>query len=285
MKNVFFTGSSGFIGRNVCPYLSNKHHLFIPRRDQLNLLDEKEVFDYIKSNHIEIVINAANPNAIRTDRDLKDKEFEDRLRIFLNIRNARELFDFCYNIGSGAEYNKAYDIKMVSEFEYGKTIPYDSYGMAKYAMHEISKNDENIIDLITFAIFGPTDHYSKFITHCIDSCKKNVDITIRQDCYFDYLYVMDFAKILDFFINHIPKYKEYNITTGNRYLLSDIAKIVMDVMNVSNNIVFLHDGLNNEYTADNARLCEELGEFSFTSLRDGIIGQINGEIKNEEKSC
>ena len=282
MKNVLFTGASGFIGRNVCPYLEEKCNLFTPGRNELNLLDETEVYEFIKDNKIDIVINSANPNYIRTDLDPKEREFEDRLRIFLNLRKAKDLYEAMYNIGSGAEYDKAFDISMVSETEYGKRIPYDSYGVAKYAMHEILKNDDNIYDLIIFAIYGPTDHFTKFISHCIDSCEQKIDITIRQDCYFDYLYVMDFAKILEYFIHNKPNYKEYNITTGSRVLLSDIAKLVIDIMGTDNKIKILSEGYNKEYTADNTRLLNEIGGFEFTSLRDGIINQINSRKTAEE---
>lgn len=274
MKRILFTGASGFIGRNVIPLLCKENEIFIPRRNELNLLSELEVRDYIKENKIEIVINAANPDYTKSDMDDQINEFENRMRIFLNLYNAKDYYSFMYNIGSGAEYNKFYDIRYVNEKQYGVTIPYDGYGLAKFTMHEIIKSCDKACDLIVFAIYGPTDHESKFITHCVDSCLKDKDITIRQDCFFDYLYVDDFAGILDYFINNIPRYKEYNITTGNRYLLSDIAKTVIDIMKTDNKIVLLSEGMNNEYTADNSRLISEIGEFKFTSLRQGIVNYL-----------
>ena len=277
MKRVLYTGASGFIGRNVCPYLKDKCELFTPGRNDLNLLDEKSVIEYIKDNKIEIIIHAANPNYVRSDKDSKDKEFEDRIRIFSNLMNASEHYEYMYNLGSGAEFNKQYDICMVKEEDFGKTIPYDSYGLAKYVMHKMIENSSKICNLRVFAIYGPTDHESKFITHCIDSCLAKQKITIRQDCYFDYLYVMDFAKILEYFIYNIPKYNSYNITTGSRIKLSEIAKIVLELMDSSEGIDILSPGMNKEYTADNQRLIDEIGDFDFTDLREGIMCQIKSK--------
>ena len=126
--------------------------------------------------------------------------------------------------------------------------------------------------------YGPYDFDSKFITHCIRSVLLGRDITIRQDCRFDYLHVYDLAKIIDYFIHNEPQYRDYNIASGSSALLSEIAQSVLDIMGSDLGIVLLSQGLNKEYTASIERLESETGlPAHFMSLREGIELQVEFE--------
>ena len=279
-KKVLLTGGSGFIGRNIKEYLSGICELYAPTRSELNLLDEVSVKDYLLQHGIQIVIHSANPNPVKNQLDTANKMFEDSMRVFMNLYNARDCYDYMYTLGSGAEYDKSRDIVLVTEEEEGRSVPYDGYGLAKFIMNELAEQSEKICNLKIFACYGPTDHPSKFITHAIRCCLQHEDITIRQNCYFDYMHVSDLARILEYFIYHIPRFHSYNVCTGMRYSLKQIAEIVQRQMKANNEIVLLADGWNKEYTGCNKRLLDEIGEYSFVSLEEGIAIQIEGE-KNE----
>lgn len=278
MKNVLLTGGTGFIGRNIKPYLENICNLYTPNRYQLNLYNEDDVKDYIKKNKIEIVIHSANPNPVKNQQDHQERMFEDSIRMFMNLFRAKDLYEIMYTLGSGAEFNKSKDISSVSEAEEFRSVPYDSYGLAKYTINHIVSSSDKHCNLRIFACYGPADHESKFITHCINCCKNNETITIRQNCYFDYMQVMDLAKILEYFIYNKPKHHSYNICTGERTTLYEIAKMVREQMQTTNEIVFLNEGWNKEYTASNKRLLNELGTFKFIPLKQGIKIQIDSEL-------
>ena len=279
MKNVLITGGTGFIGRNVCPHISSVCNMYAPTRNELNLLDEKEVRNYISSNKIEVVLNLANPNPVKNKLDNQDRMFEDSIRIFLNLYRAQDLYAMMYTLGSGAEYDKSIDAIQVTEEEETRSLPYDSYGLAKYTINQIIACSIKQCNLRIFGCYGPGDHESKFITHAIRCCLNDEDITIRQDCYFDYMHVYDLGKIMGYFIYNSPKYRSYNVCTGTRVLLSGIAEKVKEQMNSSSKIVILKDGFNKEYTGSNLRLLEEMGEYIFISLDDGIRMQIESERK------
>lgn len=278
-KNVLMTGASGFIGRNTSEYLGTVSRLYMPRRSELNLMDEAEVRDYIKKNEIDIVIHAANPNPIKNVLDKQENMFEDSIRIFQNLFSARDCYERLYTLGSGAEYDKSRDIINIREEEVGRSIPYDSYGLAKYTMNQLVDQSRNLCNLRIFGCYGPTDHESKFITHAIRCCMKEEPVTIRQDCYFDYMHVRDLGRILGFFIYHTPQFKAYNVCTGKRYSLKEIAEKVREQMHTHNEIILLNSGWNKEYTGSNERLLNELGEFEFLSLDEGIRLQIESERK------
>lgn len=279
MKRVLLTGGTGFIGRNVIPYLQNKCILFAPKRNELNLYSESDVRQYIVDNNIEIVIHSANPNPAKNFLDKQESMFEDSIRMFMNLFKAQDVYEMMYTIGSGAEYDKSKDVIQIEESEEMRAVPYDSYGLAKYTINQIIAKSEKQCNLRIFGCYGPTDHNSKFITHAIHCCMNHEDITIRQNCYFDYMQVGDFARILEFFVEHKPNYRSYNVCTGIRKSLYEIAILVKKQMNSDSKIVVLKDGFNNEYTASNTRLLNEIGDFEFTSLEEGIEIQIESEMK------
>lgn len=277
MKKVLLTGGSGFIGRNIIGYLREVCELYAPARKELNLLDENAVKEYIVKNKIDVVIHSANPNPVKNQLDKTETMFEDSIRVFMNLYNAQDYYEKMYTLGSGAEYDKSLDIVMINEDDEGRSIPKDSYGLAKYTINKIIEKSEKHYNLRIFACYGPTDHESKFITHVIHCCMNNEDITIRQNCYFDYMHVSDLAKILEYFIYNTPKYHAYNVCTGTRKTLEEIALIVKEQMNSNSNIVILNPGWNNEYTGNNDRLLNELNGYVFLSLEEGIKIQIESE--------
>lgn len=278
MKKVLLTGGTGFIGRNIKDSLSRVCDLYAPTREELNLLNEQAVEDYLRKHHIDIVIHGANPNPVKSVIDKQETMFADSIRGFENLFHAQEYYDRMYTLGSGAEYDKSKDMVLITEEEEGRSIPYDSYGLAKYVMNQLTEGSEKHCNLRIFACYGPTDHESKFITHAIRCCMKKEPITIRQDCYFDYMHVSDLANILEYFIYHDPSCKAYNVCTGTRYLLSRIADMVRKQMKSESEIVLLEEGLNKEYTGSNRRLLAEIGSYQFMSLEDGIRLQIESEL-------
>ena len=279
MKKVLMVGGTGFIGRNIIGFLKECCDLVAPPRSELNLLDEKTVREYIYNNKIEIVINLANPNPIKNPLDDQNTMFEDSIRIFLNLFRAQDYYDMMYTLGSGAEYDKSLDTVLVTEEEETRSLPYDSYGLAKYTINQIISSNSKQCNLRIFGCYGPADHESKFITHAVRCCLENRDITIRQDCYFDYMHVYDLGRIISFFINHVPEYRSYNVCSGTRMLLSEIASIVKKEMKSDSDILILKEGLNKEYTASNKRLLSEIGGYDFISIEEGIKIQIESERK------
>lgn len=282
MKRVLVTGSTGFVGRNTRDYLETVCELYAPTRAELNLLEEDSVRDYIAKNRIEVVLNLANPNPVKNVLDKQNTMFEDSMRIFLNLYRAQDCYEMMYTLGSGAEYDKSKDAVQVTEEEELRSLPYDSYGLTKYLANCLISQSIKQCNLRIFGCYGPTDHESKFITHAIRCCLRNEDITIRQDCYFDYMHVYDLGKIMGFFIDHTPRYRSYNVCTGTRVKLSEIAGIVKTMMGSDSKIILLKDGFNKEYTGSNQRLLKEMGGYEFISLEEGIRLQIEEERKGFE---
>lgn len=276
---VLLTGGSGFVGRNVSPILERNCKLLIPTRSELDLLDAQALERYLEEHSVDIIVHSANPNPVKNPKDDGDKEmFAASVRSFMNIFRLRNLCHRVLYLGSGAEFDKRRDLREIKEEEVSDSVPVDAYGEGKFVMNALAQDSRNVTNLRLFACFGPYDHDSKFITHCIRSVLLGRDITIRQDCRFDYLHVYDLAKVIDYFIHNEPEHRDYNIASGSSQLLSEIAQMVLDVMGSNLKIELLSSGLNKEYTASVNRLESETGLLSqFISLREGIEMQVEFE--------
>ncbi len=286
MKKVLLTGSTGFIGRNILPILQEKYELYAPTRQELNLLDFHSVESYLKKHNFDVVIQGATPNPVKNEKEDKPETMlEDTMRIFINFYQVHDSYGKMLYFGSGAEYGKDKDIVFADETRIGATIPLDSYGLAKLWMNELARTSNNIYNLRIFGCYGPYDHESKFLTHVIRNCLNEENITIRQNCTFDYMQVYDLASVLSFFIENNLQYHDYNVCTGRAITLFDIARKIKEQMKSKSAIVILKDGMNKEYTGSNTRLLQELpSSFKFTPIEEGIKTQIDfeGGLFNEK---
>lgn len=278
---ILFTGGSGLVGRNVLPILDKKYNIIAPSRYELNLLDTKKVESFVIDNKFDIIIHSANPNPTKNSLDRNSTMLESSLKCFMNFYRVSHYCKRLYFLGSGAELDKSKEMCQIKEGEFDRSIPSDEYGFAKYIMNNFALSSSNIYDLRLFACYGPGDWETKFITHCIRSVLSNKDITIRQNCVFDYIQVYDLANIFSYFIENEPKYHDYNIASGTRYTLVEIAEKVLKIMNSDKKIVIQKAGMNNEYTPDISRLLREIGDYQFISLDEGIKIQIESELGNK----
>lgn len=276
MKKIFFTGGTGFLGRNLLPALREKYIVCAPSRTELNLTDSVALKQYIIQQNFDVIIHAAIPN-ISFHKDKEETLLKDSLSVFMCLNQLQDYYGKMIYFGSGAEFNKDTPIISVSEKDFGKEIPQSDYGLAKYIMNTLCRSSRNIYNLRIFGCYGPTDAGFKLITSAIRSCLANRPIHLHQNCVFDFMWVKDLISILDYFINNAPKYHDYNICTGSKTEIINICKMIQEFMDVSLPISVEKEGLNNEYSGNNQRLYEEIPLLKFTSLSDGIKKQITYE--------
>ena len=269
-KNIFITGGSGFIGRNLQEYLHSKYTIFAPSHVELDLLDTKKVERFIQNNNIQIIINGANIGGGRDTIDQRDV-VQTNLTIFFNIVRNLDSLEKVIHLGSGAEYDKSRPLIDVKEGDFDKQIPQDDYGFYKYVCSKYIDKTDKIISLRLFAVYGKYENYLfKFISNAILKNLFHLPIIISQNVYFDYLYIEDLIKIIDYFINHTAKHNAYNISSGKRIDLLTISETINNISNFKSKIILLNKGLNHEYSADNHRLTKEITGLSFTSIEEGI---------------
>ena len=271
--NIFITGANGFIGSYLTEYLKKKYKeyiLFTPTSKELDLIDEIKVDTYILSNKIDIIIHLANRGGSRDTLDMRNIT-EYNLKVFFNIVKHEKNVEKIISFGSGAEYGKHKPIVEAKEEDYLKEQPYDEYGLYKSITSKYIERSNNIVQLRIFGAYGEYEDYRyKFISNAVLKNLFNLPIIINKNVYFDYIYIDDLVKIIDWFIVNESKEKIYNVTTGKKVDLVSLANLVNEVSDFKSGIRVLNDGFNNEYTSNNERLLKELGDFNFTSHKDAI---------------
>ncbi len=270
---ILITGASGFVGRNVKEYLEKQeiYDIYAPSSKELDCIDEICVTEYLQKHEFDYVLHfAVYGDGIDKSRD-GTRILDYNLRIFLNFAKNNTYYGKMFYAGSGAEYDKRYDISKVTEEEIGKTVPVDSYGLVKYTVGQMIENSGNIYNLRLFGIFGKYEFYPvKFISNVCCKAIKGLPLSMRQNVYFDYLWVEDFCRMLEFFLYHEPRYHTYNMVSGKRISLLEICEIVKRTSGKQLEVFVCKDGLANEYTASNARFMNEYPGFEYTSMKDAV---------------
>lgn len=281
--NILITGSSGYIGRNLTEQLSSKYNLYTPSHKELDLLNEILVLEYFKNHKIDTVINTAVVGGSRTGEYARNM-FYDNLRMFFNIARCKNHFKKMIHLGSGAEYDKRPPIKKVKEEDFDKRVPADDYGYYKYLCSKYIENAEGIVSLRIFGLFGKYEDYRyRFISNAICRNLLGLPITINRDVYFDYVYINDFVRIVDYFISRNVGYNSYNIGTGKPINLIAIAKKINKIAEKRSDIIIKYPGFNKEYTCNNTRLINELGNFQFTNFDVTLKNLYNWYKQNKKK--
>ena len=269
-KNILITGGSGFIGQNFKEHFPSKYTIYSPTHQDLELTEEKQVEGFFKKNKIDAVIHCANIGGTRNTTQLNDI-VPINLRMFLNLLRCKRYYKKLIFLGSGAEYNKNQPLVKVKETDFDKSVPVDDYGFYKYVCSRFIEREKNIVNLRLFGLYGKHEDYLlRFISNAIVKNLLLLPIDINQNVYFDYLYINDLIRIIDYFINHETKYNIYNVSSGLKIDLITIARKINAISPFQSKFIIRKQGLNNEYTASNTRLTREMKDFKFTSIEEGI---------------
>lgn len=268
MKKILVTGSGGFIGRNIKEYFNDSYNVLAPRSSELDLLDTGKVNQYLSRHKFDIVIHCAADVMSRNFKGDPSKILYNNLRIFFNLAKNSRHFKRMFYFGSGAEYDMRHYIPKMTESYFGTYIPEDYYGFSKYISAQYIPNDPKIIDLRLFGCFGKYENWEvRFISNAM--CKRiyDLDISMHQNVFFDYLYVHDLLRILEILIKKSTlSYQHYNVCTGTVIDLKTLASKIRTVSGKKCRIIVEKRGLRLEYSGNNKRLMKELGKFNFTSM-------------------
>lgn len=282
-KTILLTGANGFVGKNIRNLLSHKYKFLIPSHKELDLLDEAKLESFFKKYKIDIVLHTAVVGGSRKEEEVQSA-LSQNLRMFFNIVKNKKYFKKLIQCGSGAEYDKRFPIVKVKEDDFGKHIPIDEYGFGKYICSKYIENTSDIVCLRIFAVFGMGEDYRyRFISNAMCRNIFGMPITMRQDVYFDYIYIKDFVRIVEYFIENKTKHKFYNIGTGRTINIKTIAEMINKIADKKSKIIVKKQGLNNEYSSNNKRLLSEIKGFKFTEP-DIYIKELYNWYKQNIKS-
>lgn len=269
-KNVILlTGAGGFIGKNLIEYFNGKYELLTPSSVELDLTDRLAVIKYMKNNPPSCIIHSAF-KGVRITENASEDMIDVNVSMFENILEAMPEGCKVINIGSGAEYDKDHDLKKVKEKDFGEIVPKLPYGYAKYVISKEIEKLDNVLNLRVFSLYGKYEHLSRFPSDAIIHNIEKKPIIINRNVVFDYLYIDDLSKIIEYFIENKPPAKFINVAPTQSTDLINIAKIINEISEFKSEIIVKNPVLNYEYTGDNSLLREEIPDFKFTELKEGL---------------
>ena len=284
-KNVLITGSGGFIGSHLLNFLKEKYTVLAPRSFELDLLDECSVSEYFSKNNVDVIIHSASCGVRINSADTMQEVAYKNIKMFENI--SENIASNCYliNIGSGAEYDKSRNLEKVKESDFNKFVPKDQYGYSKYKIAEIIEKSSQMLNLRFFGVYGVGENPTRFPSYAISQNIKHESIIIRQNAIFDYLYIDDAVKIIDYFIQNPVVQKSINVTPTHSVDLITIANIVNKISDNKSEIIIEKQEMNFEYTGSNNLLLNYIPYFNFTSIQEGlnILFQNNKNSYNNPK--
>lgn len=261
------------MGRNLAETLGGRYSIAAPSSAELNLLDERGVGEYLRAGRFDVVVHAATTRSNRRMGAAADL-LDHNCRMFFNLAHHRTLFGKMLHFGSGAEYSRTELPPRVSESYFDTRIPTDPYGFSKYICAKHAGSVDNIFVLRLFGVFGKYEAWDvRFISNACARVVKGLPIVIRQNVRFDYLYVSELAELLAWFLEHEPRQKAYNVCRGEAYSLLELAEMVAAASGCDPGIIVRNPAMAPEYSADNARMLDEIGGFRFREMND-CIGEL-----------
>ena len=269
-KQILLTGGNGFIGKNIREsFLAQKYDIFAPRSYELDLTDTAAVDTFFATRRFDAVIHAAAKPGHRNAKDT-NRLFYTNMRMFENLARHTECFGRLINLGSGAVYDAAADNRMVCEEEIGRRMGKDDHSFCKYVMHKRIEKTPNMLDLHIFGVFGPYEDWEiRFISNAICKTLFDLPVTLRQNRRFSYLWIRDLMPVLEYFIEHEPTDKSYNVTPDEETELLQAATAVLDAAG-GGDIRVATQGYGLNYSGSNARLRAEIPHLRFTPLKEAI---------------
>lgn len=267
-QGILITGVNGFIGRNLCTFLSEKKkfnilgidNFFSTKRQCLKFLNfdnflflEKSILDHdIFKNlpfKIDVVIHLAAQTSVI--RSIEDPEINNLINIdgFKNIlelskKNKIKKIIFA---SSSAVYGDDPNFPLKESSK--KLNPLSHYASSKLENEEISKelfNEVRIYGLRLFNMYGnrlglnTNTNYASVIPKWINNFRNNKKCIIFGDgtSKRDFCYVNDLCNFLEILIESNFKSGIYNFCTGISYSIQNLFDIMKKIFLESNKTLF-----------------------------------------------
>ena len=307
-KIILLTGSSGMVGRNITDHLSaQKYKILSPTSLYLNLLNYKDILDYITFNNPELVINAAGTvGGIEANMNYPVKFLVNNTQMGLNILMAsktKKIKRFI-NLGSSCMYPRNAKNPLSEDFILkGELEPTnEAYALAKITSTKlceyITREDNSFLykTIIPCNLYGKYDDFDYDNSHMIPGVIRKIYDAKNKNSEFvniwgdglarrEFMYAADIADFIYYAVENFNKMPQnINVGLGLDYSIIEYYKIIADVIGYRGK--FNHDitkptGMKKKLI-DNKKL-NEFGWSHQTSLESGIKKTYDYFLKEVKK--
>lgn len=268
--NILVTGCNSFIAKEFAYYFKDKrYNLILTNRNTLDISSPTKVDHFFNENKIDFVVHTAIVGGKRLHKESVNDLFVN-LAMFDNLYRNRHKFKSMINIGSGAEFDRRYDISLADEsgiFDYN---PVDYYGLSKNLITRRCYEADNIYNLRLFGCFGALEEEQRLIRATYNKIENEQEIVIHQDKYMDFLYVKDFCKVVEFYIENYKDdlIRDVNLSYENKTTLKNVVFLIKNLTNAKNNVILNNNIFGKPYTGNYERLSKY--NLNLTGLEKGI---------------
>jgi len=260
-SKIFIAGHKGMVGSAILRKLKKKgfSKIILCEKKKLDLLDQNQVFKFLRKKKPELVIiAAARVGGIFANSNFKDKFLYENLQIQNNLIHGSFLSNVknLIFLGSSCIYPKFCKQPMKENYLLSGKLEEtnDAYAIAKIAgimmCHNYSKKYRlNYKSLMPPNLFGPGDNYDLSTSHFFPALLKKIYIAKTKNKKFlsiwgtgkpkrELMFVENFADALIYFMNKKIKEPFINIGVGKDFSIDWYAKYIMRKLNVRLKIVY-----------------------------------------------
>jgi len=205
--------------------IGKKHDIVAPTHKELELVDQDAMDAYFKNKKFDVVIHSAVKPGHRAATDKSDQLSNNSLMFFNLVNNSDKWGKLIY-LSSGMAYDMRFYVPKMKEEYFGEHIPVDESGLSKYMIGKFIERSDDMLDLRPFSVFGKYENYSiRFISNLICMALYDMPLTMNQNRKYDFIYIDDLVKTIDYFIENKAKHKAY---VKRKYAKFQSFKVVMD---------------------------------------------------------
>lgn len=285
--NTLITGGSGLLGSEI-----NLPNSLKPTSDQLDILDYCSLKRYIQLNNVDKIIHcAAKVGGINANYTKMFDFFESNIQMNINILRACKEFNLNNSVLVLSTCIMPNQNKLPYEEDHlhNGEPHFTNYGYA-YAKRMLEVGSRslrqqykiNTVCLIPCNLYGKNDNYNLESGHVIPSlihkcylAKKNNEdfvvwgtgIPLRE-----FLYVKDFARIIETIIKDEKEYSPMIISPDNEVSIRDVVSIIATELNFNGKILYdlsKPDGIYKK-TTSNKIFKKHFTDFKFTDIQSGL---------------
>jgi len=254
MKKILLTGSTGMVGKNILANQKKlKYNFIAPNREELDLLNYKDVYQFLKKQNPDLIIHAAGiVGGIHLNQKKPIKFLVENIEMGKNIILAsyQNKIKKLLNLSSSCVYSP--DSKgplkesQIMEGKFEKTNEAYAYAkvfntlLCKYINEESNKFKYKT--LIPCNLFGEFDNFKANSSHLLASIiykinyaknknKNIINIWGNGNVRREFMFARDFSEFIFFAIKNFNKIPfNMNVGVGKDYKVKDFYKIAKDVL-------------------------------------------------------
>lgn len=302
---IFLAGHKGLVGSAVLRKLKEQNYKNILTVDkkELNLIDQKQVFNFLKKKKPKaVIICAARVGGIKANNTFKADFIYENLSIQNNLIHGSYLTNIknLVFLGSSCVYpkNSRQPIKekyLLSNFLEKTNEPYAVAKIAGIKLCE-SYNHQyklNYKCLMPSNSYGLNDNYDPKSSHFLPAIIRKILEAVKNGenhitlwgngkSLRELIFSDDVADAVLYFINKKTKDTLINVGSKNEKTINDYAKLIMNILGVDLEIKYVNKNFNGTFRKKlDLSVASNYGWIAKTSIKAGLLLTINDYLEKK----